>query len=93
MANASFVDWEAHPFRDVDHHCPAVSLWILLSLNESPGFSAEKSRGQLFEAPLTEVRDVEQPDDRPSSRWSLTITAASAVVCPRGSFYALFFLF
>jgi len=68
-----------------------VSVWIRLSLNESPLFQKMKSEGKGSKAPLTES----------FARWGnlkivilalLGLTAGQAVVWYTGQFYALFFL-
>ena len=69
----------------------AVSVWIRLSLNESPAFQKMKSEGRTSKAPLTES----------FGQWKnlkvvilalLGLTAGQAVVWYSGQFYALFFL-
>ena len=69
----------------------AVSIWIRLSLNESPMFQQMKAEGERSKAPLTEAFGT----------WSnakiailalLGATAGEAVVWYGGQFYALFFL-
>lgn len=69
----------------------AISVWIRLSLNESPLFQKMKSEGKTSKAPLTES----------FARWGnlkivilalLGLTAGQAVVWYTGQFYALFFL-
>ena len=69
----------------------AVSVWIRLSLNESPAFRKMKSEGKLSKAPLTEA----------FARWGnlkivilalVGLTAGQAVVWYTGQFYSLFFL-
>jgi MFS family permease len=69
----------------------AVSVWIRLSLNESPAFQKMKSEGRTSKAPLTES----------FGQWKnmkivilalLGLTAGQAVVWYTGQFYALFFL-
>ena len=68
-----------------------VSVWIRLSLNESPAFQKIKAEGRTSKAPLTES----------FGRWKnlrtvilalLGLTAGQAVVWYTGHFYALFFL-
>ena len=68
-----------------------VSVWIRLSLNESPAFQKMKSEGRTSKAPLTES----------FGQWKnlkivilalLGLTAGQAVVWYSGQFYALFFL-
>ncbi len=69
----------------------AISVWIRLSLNESPLFQKMKDEGKTSKAPLTES----------FARWGnlkivilalLGLTAGQAVVWYTGQFYALFFL-
>ena len=69
----------------------AISVWIRLSLNESPAFRKMKSEGKLSKAPLTEAFGT----------WSnlkivilalVGLTAGQAVVWYTGQFYSLFFL-
>ncbi|RZS30934.1 MFS transporter [Corticibacter populi] len=69
----------------------AISVWIRLSMNESPAFQRMKAEGKVSKAPLTEA----------FGQWSnlkivilalLGLTAGQAVVWYTGQFYALFFL-
>jgi hypothetical protein len=69
----------------------AVSVWIRLSMNESPAFAKMKSEGKTSKAPLTES----------FGQWGnlkivilalVGLTAGQAVVWYTGQFYALFFL-
>ncbi|MBI2768516.1 MAG: MHS family MFS transporter [Burkholderiales bacterium] len=69
----------------------AVSVWIRLSLNESPAFQKMKSEGRTSKAPLAES----------FGQWKnlkvvilalLGLTAGQAVVWYTGQFYALFFM-
>jgi MFS family permease len=69
----------------------AVSVWIRLSLNESPAFQKMKSEGRTSKAPLAES----------FGQWKnlkivilalLGLTAGQAVVWYSGQFYALFFM-
>ncbi|MEP7069124.1 MAG: MFS transporter [Usitatibacter sp.] len=69
----------------------AISVWIRLSLNESPLFQKMKAEGKTSKAPLTES----------FAHWGnlkivilalLGLTAGQAVVWYTGQFYALFFL-
>ena len=68
-----------------------VSVWIRLSLNESPAFKKMKDEGRTSKAPLTES----------FGQWKnmkiviialLGLTAGQGVVWYTGQFYALFFL-
>ena len=69
----------------------AVSVWIRLSMNESPAFAKMKAEGKVSKAPLSEA----------FAKWGnlkivilalLGLTAGQAVVWYTGQFYALFFL-
>jgi hypothetical protein len=69
----------------------AVSVWIRLSMNESPAFKKMKAEGRTSKAPLTES----------FGQWKnlkivilalIGLTAGQAVVWYSGQFYALFFL-
>jgi MFS-type transporter involved in bile tolerance (Atg22 family) len=69
----------------------AVSVWIRLSMNESPAFQKMKAEGRTSKAPLTES----------FGQWKnlkivilalVGLTAGQAVVWYTGQFYALFFL-
>ncbi|MBY0571842.1 MAG: MHS family MFS transporter, partial [Burkholderiaceae bacterium] len=69
----------------------AVSVWIRLSMNESPAFAKMKAEGKTSKAPLTES----------FGQWKnlkivilalVGLTAGQAVVWYTGQFYALFFL-
>ena len=69
----------------------AVSVWIRLSLSESPAFQRMKSEGKTSKAPLTES----------FGQWKnlkvvilalVGLTAGQAVVWYTGQFYALFFM-
>jgi hypothetical protein len=68
-----------------------VSVWIRLSMNESPAFKKMKEEGRTSKAPLTES----------FAQWKnlkivilalVGLTAGQAVVWYTGQFYALFFL-
>lgn len=69
----------------------AISVWIRLSMNESPAFQRMKAEGKTSKAPLTES----------FGQWKnlkivilalIGLTAGQAVVWYSGQFYALFFL-
>jgi MFS family permease len=91
MGVKDFQDWGWRiPFL-VSILLLAVSVWIRLSLNESPAFQKMKSEGKTSKAPLTES----------FGQWKnmkivilalLGLTAGQAVVWYTGQFYALFFL-
>jgi MFS family permease len=69
----------------------AISVWIRLSMSESPAFAKMKAQGKTSKAPLTES----------FAQWKnlkvvilalIGLTAGQAVVWYTGQFYALFFL-
>ena len=69
----------------------AISVWIRLSMNESPAFVKMKAEGKVSKAPLSEA----------FAKWGnlkivilalFGLTAGQAVVWYTGQFYALFFL-
>jgi MFS family permease len=68
-----------------------ISVWIRLSMNESPAFKKMKEEGKISKAPLSEA----------FGQWKnlkivilalVGLTAGQAVVWYTGQFYALFFL-
>ena len=69
----------------------AVSVWIRLSLNESPAFQKMKSEGKTSKAPLTESFG-EWKNLKIVILALVGLTAGQAVVWYTGQFYALFFL-
>jgi MFS family permease len=91
MGEAAFADWGWRiPFL-VSIALLAVSVWIRLSMNESPAFKKMKAEGKTSKAPLTES----------FGQWKnlkivilalVGLTAGQAVVWYTGQFYALFFL-
>jgi MFS family permease len=91
MGAKDFADWGWRiPFL-VSIVLLAVSVWIRLSLNESPAFQRMKAEGRTSKAPLAES----------FGQWRnlkivilalLGATAGQAVVWYTGQFYALFFL-
>ena len=91
MGEPAFNDWGWRiPFL-VSILLLAVSVWIRLSLSESPAFQKMKSEGRTSKAPLTES----------FGQWKnlkivilalVGLTAGQAVVWYTGQFYALFFL-
>ena len=86
-----FADWGWRvPFL-VSIFLLAISVWIRLSMNESPAFKKMKEEGKTSKAPLTES----------FGQWKnlkivilalIGLTAGQAVVWYTGQFYALFFL-
>jgi MFS family permease len=91
MGEAAFSDWGWRiPFL-VSIFLLAISVWIRLSMNESPAFQKMKSEGKTSKAPLSES----------FGQWKnlkivilalIGLTAGQAVVWYSGQFYALFFL-
>jgi MFS family permease len=87
----NFADWGWRiPFL-VSIFLLAISVWIRLSMNESPAFKKMKEEGKTSKAPLTES----------FGQWKnlkivilalVGLTAGQAVVWYTGQFYALFFL-
>jgi hypothetical protein len=69
----------------------AVSVWIRLSMNESPAFAKMKAEGKTSKAPLTEAF-AEWKNLKIVILALLGLTAGQAVVWYTGQFYALFFL-
>jgi MFS family permease len=91
MGEKEFGDWGWRiPFL-LSIFLLAISVWIRLSLNESPLFTRMKAEGKASKAPLTES----------FAKWGnlkivilalIGLTAGQAVVWYTGQFYALFFL-
>jgi MFS family permease len=91
IGEAAFADWGWRvPFL-VSVFLLAVSVWIRLSMNESPAFAKMKAEGKTSKAPLTES----------FGQWKnmkivilalVGLTAGQAVVWYTGQFYALFFM-
>jgi hypothetical protein len=91
IGEAAFADWGWRiPFL-VSVFLLAVSVWIRLSMNESPAFAKMKAEGKTSKAPLSES----------FGQWKnlkivilalIGLTAGQAVVWYTGQFYALFFL-
>jgi predicted MFS family arabinose efflux permease len=91
IGEVAFADWGWRvPFL-VSILLLAVSVWIRLSMNESPAFQKMKAEGKTSKAPLSES----------FGEWKnlkiviialLGLTAGQAVVWYTGQFYALFFL-
>ncbi len=91
IGEAAFADWGWRvPFL-VSILLLAVSVYIRLSMNESPAFAKMKAEGKTSKAPLSES----------FGQWKnlkivilalIGLTAGQAVVWYTGQFYALFFL-
>jgi MFS family permease len=91
IGEAAFADWGWRiPFL-LSIFLLAISVWIRLSMNESPAFAKMKAEGKTSKAPLSES----------FGQWKnlkivilalIGLTAGQAVVWYSGQFYALFFL-
>jgi MFS family permease len=68
-----------------------ISVWIRLSMNESPAFVKMKSEGKTSKAPLTESF-LRWKNARIVILALIGLTMGQAVVWYTGQFYALFFL-
>ena len=88
---AAFADWGWRVPFIVSILLLAVSVYIRLSMNESPAFTKMKAEGKTSKAPLSES----------FGQWKnlkivilalIGLTAGQAVVWYSGQFYALFFL-
>jgi MFS family permease len=91
VGEAAFSDWGWRVPFIVSIVLLGVSVYIRLSMNESPAFQKMKSEGKTSKAPLTES----------FGQWKnlkvvilalIGLTAGQAVVWYSGQFYALFFL-
>ena len=91
IGEAAFADWGWRVPFIVSVLLLAVSVYIRLSMNESPAFQKMKSEGKISKAPLSES----------FGQWKnlkivilalVGLTAGQAVVWYSGQFYALFFL-
>ena len=91
IGEEAFADWGWRiPFL-VSVFLLGISVWIRLSMNESPAFQKMKDEGKVSKAPLSEA----------FGQWKnlkvvilalVGLTAGQAVVWYTGQFYALFFL-
>jgi MFS family permease len=91
IGEAAFADWGWRVPFIVSILLLAISVWIRLSMNESPAFAKMKAEGKTSKAPLSEA----------FGQWKnlkivilalIGLTAGQAVVWYSGQFYALFFL-
>ncbi|MBV7462635.1 MULTISPECIES: MFS transporter [unclassified Acidovorax] len=91
LGEEAFGDWGWRIPFIVSILLLAISVWIRLSMNESPAFQKMKAEGKTSKAPLTES----------FGQWKnlkivilalVGLTAGQAVVWYSGQFYALFFL-
>lgn len=91
MGEGPFGDWGWRvPFL-LSGILLVVSIWIRLSLNESPVFQRMKEEGKTSRRPLTEAFG-EWSNAKVAIFALLGATAGEAVVWYGGQFYALFFL-
>jgi MFS family permease len=91
MGEAAFGDWGWRiPFL-LSGILLAVSVWIRLSLNESPVFQKMKDEGKTSKRPLSEAFG-EWNNAKIAILALFGATAGEAVVWYGGQFYALFFL-
>ncbi len=91
IGEEQFADWGWRiPFL-VSVFLLGISVWIRLSMNESPAFQRMKEEGKVSKAPISEA----------FGQWKnlkivllalVGLTAGQAVVWYTGQFYALFFL-
>ena len=91
VGEAAFAEWGWRVPFIVSIALLAVSVYIRLSMNESPAFAKMKAEGKTSKAPLSES----------FGQWKnlkivilalIGLTAGQAVVWYSGQFYALFFL-
>ena len=91
IGEAAFEDWGWRVPFIVSILLLGISVWIRLSMNESPAFTKMKEEGKVSKAPLAES----------FGQWKnlkivilalIGLTAGQAVVWYSGQFYALFFL-
>ncbi len=91
MDNAAFDAWGWRiPFL-VSVLLLAVSVWIRMSMNESPAFARMKAEGRTSKAPLSEAF-LTWKNGKIALLALLGIVMGQAVVWYTGQFYALFFL-
>jgi len=88
---AAFEDWGWRvPFL-VSSLLLGISVWIRLSMNESPAFAKMKAEGKTSKAPLTESF-LRGKNAKIVFLALVGLTMGQAVVWYTGQFYALFFL-
>lgn len=91
LGEAAFADWGWRiPFL-VSILLLGISVWIRLSMSESPAFKRMKAEGKTSKAPLTESFG-EWRNLKIVILALVGLTAGQAVVWYTGQFYALFFL-
>jgi MFS family permease len=91
MGEKDFADWGWRiPFL-VSVLLLGISVWIRLSMNESPAFARMKAEGKTSKAPLTESF-LKWGNAKIVILALIGLTMGQAVVWYTGQFYALFFL-
>src|SRR6187431_75846 len=91
IGEAAFADWGWRVPFILSILLLAVSVYIRLSMNESPAFQKMKAEGRTSKAPLTESFG-EWKNLKIVILALVGLTAGQAVVWYTGQFYALFFL-
>ena len=91
IGEAAFADWGWRVPFIVSILLLAVSVYIRLSMNESPAFTKMKAEGKTSKAPLSESFG-EWKNLKIVILALIGLTAGQAVVWYSGQFYALFFL-
>jgi MFS family permease len=91
LGDAAFGDWGWRVPFWVSIILLGVSVWIRLSLNESPAFKKMKEEGKTSKAPLSESFG-QWKNARIVLIALLGLTAGQGVVWYTGQFYAMFFL-
>ena len=91
IGEAAFADWGWRVPFIVSILLVAISVYIRLSMNESPAFQKMKAEGKTSKAPLSESFG-EWKNLKIVILALVGLTAGQAVVWYSGQFYALFFL-
>lgn len=91
LGEADFAEWGWRIPFIVSIFLVGISVWIRLSMNESPAFKKMKAEGKTSKAPLTEAFG-EWKSLKVVLLALFGLTAGQAVVWYTGQFYALFFL-
>ncbi|MER8550591.1 MFS transporter [Mesorhizobium sp. M0976] len=91
MAKETYAAWGWRIPFIVSFLLLGISIWIRLSLSESPTFQRMKDEGKGSKAPLTEAFG-QWKNAKIALLALLGLTAGQAVVWYNGQFYALFFL-
>ncbi|WP_298213701.1 MFS transporter [Acidovorax sp.] len=91
LGEEAFADWGWRIPFIVSILLLAISVWIRLSMNESPAFQKMKAEGKTSKAPLKESFG-EWKNLKIVILALVGLTAGQAVVWYSGQFYALFFL-